>query len=266
MGLVDTAKAVRAGLAERFTPHPVVFHHVPKCGGTSVGRAIRKRYLLSQETVLPEETYRAMEQFCGHSDHDRLILDVLDLREQMLLYHMFRDVRCIAAHVRFSSIAWQRFRDRYAFITILREPVERFVSNYNWSRNRPGAHAHIEEELDAYLETDRARRMGAFYVEFFCGMPKDADICGPDAIRSAIENLDRFDVVGFLDDLQDFQAALHRRLGARIRIGHENRSSVSSSRAVDRLSAEQRQRVTDLCAPDIAVWDAARARRGQSPT
>ncbi len=262
MGLVDVATALRARALDRLLPQRFVFHHVPKCGGTSVGRALRRRYLLSQATVTPEDSFRAFEAFTGRSDRERMLVDVLDLREQMLLYHMFRDVRGLSLHVRFSEAAYSRFADRYKFVTILREPVARFLSHYNWSHGRDGAHARIDEGFGAFLGTERARRMGASYVEYFCGLPKDADIRSGQAIGRAIDNLARFSVVGFLDDLPGFRAALRRTLRARVRIGHENRTAEGRrSISAPALSDADMARVRELCAPDLAVWEAAQAFR-----
>ena len=40
MGTIDIAKGALQRARNSLLPAPVVFHHVPKCGGTSVGRAI----------------------------------------------------------------------------------------------------------------------------------------------------------------------------------------------------------------------------------
>ena len=151
LGLIDRAKSVRRTLVDRLLPQRFVFHHVPKC----------KRYLPSQATVLPEQSCRAFEAFTGRGDREQMLVDVLDLREQMLLYLMYGDTRCVSAHVRFSQAAYDNFSNSYKFITILREPVSRFLSHYNWSRNKPGAHGEITDDFDAFLQTDRAARMGA---------------------------------------------------------------------------------------------------------
>lgn len=257
-GLVDRAKTLRARLLDRTLPQRFVFHHVPKCGGTSVGRALRKRYLLSQATVLPEASFRAFEAFTGRSDNEAMLVDVLDLREQMLLYLMFADTRCVSAHVRFSEAAFTRFAQSYKFITILRDPVPRFLSHYSWSHAHPGAHAAIPQDFDAFLDSPRAQRMGATYVEYFAGLPKEADLRSPAAIERAAANLRRFDVVGRLDNLAGFAADVRDCLGIRLRIGHENRSPAMGGglRASD-LTPAQMQKVQALCAPDIAVWDSA---------
>ncbi len=254
MGWVDHAKVVRARLLETMLPAPVVFHHVPKCGGTSVGRALRKRYVLSQGTVVPESSFRAFEAFSGRKDREQMLIDVLDLREQMLLYLLYEDVRCVSAHVRFSQSAYTRFSGRYAFITLLREPVSRFISHYFWSHGKPDAHARIDEDFAAFLQTPRARRQGATYVEYFSGLPKEADTAAPAAIAAAIANLCRFDVVGKLDDLNSFRHALKSRLGVNLRIGHENKMRQPSTRRSEIVTPDLRRQVEALCAPDLAVW------------
>lgn len=256
--VVDLAKHVQQSIFDRFLPQRFVFHHVPKCGGTSVGRAFRKRYLVSQTTVSPENSFRAYEAFTQCDDRERLLVDVLDLREQMLLYHLFSDVRCVSAHVRFSEVAYARFGDRYKFVTVLREPVGRFVSHFNWSHGRRGAHAEITAEFDEFLESDRAKRMGAIYCEYFSGLPKDADLLSEVAIGRARENLARFDVVGRLNDLGTFSKAVRDNLGFRIHIGHENKDPKSGTGVgVKQLSPAQLAKVEALCAPDLAIWKAA---------
>lgn len=238
-------------------PQRFVFHHVPKCGGTSVGRALRKRYILSQTTVTPESSYRAFEAFTGRTDREKMLVDVLDLREQMLLYHMFEDIRGISLHVRFSPVAYAQFADSYKFITILREPVARFISHYNWSHNKPHAHANIEQDFESFLDSERAGRLGATFVEYYCGLPKSADIRSDDAIRAAIENLQRFSVVGDLSHMDRFERDIRQELGVVIKVNHENK--IKSDRnfvSVKYLSDRALARVRELCAPDIAVWNA----------
>lgn len=256
MGIVDQAKQTLSAVNDKVMPQRVVYHHVPKCGGTSVGRALRKRFLLSQGTVVPEASYRAFEAFTGREDRQQMLVDVLDLREQMMMYLMFEDVRCVSLHVRFSDTAYDLFKERYKFVTILREPVSRFVSHYFWSYGKPHAHARIEEEFPAFLETDRAKRLGATYSEYFCGLPKDEDITSDKAVAAAIANLKRMDVVGRLDDLPDFERQLKEQLKVRVRIGHENKMKQPKSKKRDIVTPELMEKVKELCAPDIAIWEA----------
>ena len=256
-GAVARVSGWRDRVLDIVQPQRFVFHHVPKCGGTSVARALRKRCILSQATVLPEASFRAFESYSGGADRQKMLVDVLGLREQMLLYLMHADVRCIAAHVAFSDIARNKFAGRYKFVTTLRDPVSRFLSNYAWSHGRTGAHAEISEPFDAFLDTSRAARMGASYVEYFGGQPMSPDISSAAAIDRAIGNLTGFDVVGRLDDMAGFRRKLKDEIGLSPRIGHENkaRGARPGLKTTD-LSPAQLDRVRQLCAPDLAVWDA----------
>ncbi len=255
--MIDRMKALHRRLDEWVHPSSVVFHHVPKCGGTSVGRALRKRYLLSQATVKPEESFRAFEAYTGRTDREEMLIDVAALREQMLLYHLFDNTRCLAVHVPYSEVVHRCFTPRYKFITILREPVSRFVSHYYWSYGKPAAHARIEEDFATFLGTDRARRLGASYVEYYSGAPMAADLSDPELIARAIANLrTRFDLVGRLDDLPAFQMGLRQVLGVRVKVGHENKARQPTDSRKSVVTPELMAQARDLCAPDIAVWEA----------
>jgi hypothetical protein len=257
---LDTIGRIRGlnqAFLDRIAPQRFVFHHVPKCGGTSVARALRKRYLTSQTTVKPEPSFRAFQAFTGRDDTERMLLDVNDLRKQMMLYLLYDDIRCISLHVPFSGIAYENFHDRYKFITILREPVSRFLSHYNWSSRKIDAHAQIDMDFDSFLGSERALRLGAEIVETFADVPTHADTRSPDAIARAVSNLNRMDIVGRLDDLAGFGAALKRELGIRIKIGHENKGPKSGGGVSYRdLNGPQKRQLEDICAPDIAVWRA----------
>lgn len=255
MAIIDKARSFYRQVTDRLCPNRVVFHHVPKCGGTSLGRALRRAYILSQGTVTPEESFRAFELFTGRCDRERMLIDVLDLREQMFLYMLFHDVRCVSAHVRFSNAAHACFGDRYSFVTLLRDPVDRFVSHYLWSNSRPGAHAHIAESFEEFLETDQALRLGATFVEYFSGLPSGADVTSREAIDAAVANLRRLDAVGFLDNLSEFEKQLCAISGKKLSIGHENKGTRRSKHR-EILEGPLADRIQAICAPDLAVWSA----------
>lgn len=257
LDIINNVRRLNQSFLDHVAPQRFVFHHVPKCGGTSVARALRRRYLTSQATVKPEPSFRAFQAFTGRSDTDQMLIDVIDLRKQMMLYLLYDDIRCISLHVPFSSVAYQHFHDRYKFVTMLREPVSRFISHYNWSSRRPGSHGYIPEDFDTFLATQRASRMGAEYVEIFADLPNDADLRTPEAILKAVGNLSKFDVVGRLDDLAGFAAALKRELDIRVNIQHENKTKPGDDLAAfAQLTPAQQDAVQAICAPDVAVWNA----------
>lgn len=259
MSVIDFARSVHGRATDLLCGHRVVFHHVPKCGGTSVGRSIRRAYLLSQGTVTPVESEKAFNAVQRTGPH-REIGHVSELREMMLLYMLFSDIRCVSAHIPFSNAAFEHFADRYSFVTLLRDPVERFISNYFWNHDRPDAHFRIAEAFEDFLATERAKGLGSTYVRYFCGEP--GENFGPRHVDAAIRNLHRMNSVGFLDEVGHFEVSLHRLTGRKLKIGKENVGGTSGRRDAI-LSGTLRDRILEVCGPDRDVWDAVQDLRGK---
>ena len=260
MSAVDAGKRLYQRAIDVVCPRAILFHHVPKCGGTSVARALRRSYLLSQATVKPHESRNALASMQGQRERPTLALH--DLREAMLLYLLHDNVRCIAAHVPFSEAAFAEFADRYAFVTILRDPVDRLLSHYRWSQ-RPGRPASSPETIEEFVARDRERQMGATYVRYFCGDP-GAEQFTTAHVDAAIRNLRRLNSVGFLDDLPSFEQKLSTLAGRRLRIGKEN---VGEAPAVAKtaLDGPMNDAVRKACARDREVWDAVQDLRTAAP-
>jgi len=261
MSLIDFGKSLQQRAVDIHSGKRIVFHHIPKCGGTSVGRALRRAYILSQGTVTPEASMKAFEAAREGRPHQALG-DVSKLREMMLLYMLFSDVRCVSAHIPFSDAAYRRFSDRYAFVTLLRDPVDRFISNYYWSHQHPGGVGHIAEPLEDFLPTPRARHLGSTYVRYFCGAP--AEDFTAKHVDAAIGNLRRMDCVGFLDEVGRFAAALRQLTGKRINIGRENVRNTGGKRDAI-LSGPLGKQVREACRFDSAIWEAVQDLRSVQP-
>ena len=171
----------------------------------------------------------------------------------MLLYMLYSDVRCVAAHIPFSDAAFDQFSGSYSFVTLLRHPVERFISNYFWSHKHPDGVQHVSESLEEFIGTDRARRLGSTYARYFSGEPAADEFTSKHA-DAAVRNLKRMHLVGFLDDLGRFQGGLRSLTKRRIKIGKENVGHNSSER--DRiLSGPLKEQILDACAIDLAIWE-----------
>jgi hypothetical protein len=126
--VMPSLKEIRNRVNDIVCGNRVVFHHLPKCGGTSVRRTLRLSYPLSYAGFGSNPTYRAMEALHPDRDETWIRNATLDFREKQLLCFLFDDVRCIAGHVPFCETAYDLFKERYNFITTLREPVSLIIS------------------------------------------------------------------------------------------------------------------------------------------
>ena len=245
-------------LADRLHGDNVVFVHIPKCGGTSISHALRVAYFLSNSQLEAVESRRAVELLTGTTDDREFWDTVPKYRTYLAYYFLTRRSKCIVGHFHFENRMYDQFGNDYKFITVLRNPVDRFVSNFFYTE-----HDHKDEDeagvpLADFLETYWAREYGSMMTRYLCGFPLGVDFTSDEAVSAAKENLERFAVIGFLDRLDEFQADLREKLGARINIIHSNKGRTRKQQS-DPIDPALMERIRELCAPDQAVFDHARA-------
>ncbi len=236
-----------------------VFLHMPKCGGTSLSEAMYATIPFHERIGVIDavSTRRAASMLHfgkddGLSCHEDLQDGqmVFDLREGLLLQHMAWDTMLIHGHVFWSDRAARHFGDRYKYVTLLREPVARTISNFAMAQ-RAGV---IAGDVAAYLESDIARRHARVYLRYLTGQNDIAETDLNDAVELAKDRLKRFALVGFLEQSDEFRRHYKTLFGVSLRLPQLNA-------APDRkpgLTDEQMHRVRALCAPDIALYEFAK--------
>lgn len=263
MSLLGRVKTGIDRLAELSTGHPAVFHHVPRCGGTSVARAFRARYALSQVALNARAAARVAVHNRPDFDDAAALAETRRFRDELLLYFLHSNIKWISGHMRFSPSAYEAFHDRYRFITVLRDPVQRFLSDYgkNFGKNTATA---TSLPLDAYLDTVQGQSRGCVYSEYFSGLPADADFRTNEAAELAVEHLGKFDVIGYTDDMGKFGKSVSKALGVRVMVGHENKRSSADVKQSSLLSDAETQKLHAVCATDIRVYEAIREQLNSS--
>lgn len=239
---------------------PCVFMHVPKCGGTSVSEALYATVPLHRKIGILDSPSIRSALAIQHTDRDDLSFhdegpnaqQITDFRESLLLMHMCHRATLIHGHFLFSDRAWQHFGDRYSYVTILRDPVARTISNYRMDL-RTGS---FQGDFDAYLDSDHGRRQALHKLRYFSGMATVTPDQEAMAMDLARRNMARFALIGFLEDLDGFARDFGTIFGVRPWIPHYNSAGEDKP---FRMTDDQRQRLEALCAPDIELF--AHARR-----
>ncbi|WP_171052679.1 sulfotransferase family 2 domain-containing protein [Ruegeria sediminis] len=227
----------------------IIYIHVPKCGGSSFGAALRLRYLTSQATIRPGPRPDLPRTFGALTGEDRIEADYAQ-RDAELARLVARGTRCIAAHVRYNPGLHATAACDHAHVTLLRDPVERFVSHYRYLQRHHPDPARAPT-LEGFLDTPDAPRLASQYLFYFSGRSQNRCCDLPRAIETAIASLARFTLVGDLSDPAAFARGLRRIAGPLPRL-RRNRAP-SPTVIPDAL----RPRITQLCAPDIAIYRAA---------
>jgi len=248
----------------------IFFLHMPKCGGTSLDNALKYCYLdlrpSSSAGVVRYDSLAAAKagvlvDSLDYASGAAREPQVLAFSERFTAYHMHRErTRYISGHISFNEKIHAAFSDRFRYVTVLRDPVQHLLSAYFYVKHRSSDHGRITAELDDFIDSPHARSFGSMFVQFLCGQGSSAgvDFCSADMVERAKRNLEKFDLVGVLEDMDGFMRAFHARFGRRLWVRQKNRSPAPQSRRNSRLSDADMEKLRALCAPNMAIYAHAR--------
>ena len=256
----------RAPAAEAAVRPRLVFIHIPKCAGTAAARAMRRAYfpvhreLLSRLRGRLGYGYESIRVEASYEAARSLGLNLPEFHAALLFYAMGLPKNgLIAGHVPFSRAAADAFSDEWQFITVLREPVSRFMSEYFYNRFKTSSrYFKVEEELEAYLDTADARRTSTQMINFLTGRADEYATPTESEMDAALANLRRFAVVGFFEDLDRFADDMAARFGRRPVVPRINRNPAPEGLRKRELDPTIRGRIAELNAADSEVYRRAR--------
>ena len=276
LGLESTVKGFDSAVARSKNAvhgplkESIFFLHVFKCGGTSINQSIKSCYLtwnVRKDCCLANlsanaayETAQKIPDFPSDASAD---YRMWKFRENLLMYYMYQgDIKYapgyyISGHFCFSETAYQNFADKYAFVTVLRDPVKRWISAYLFNRYKKREHHKIHLDIADYLETERAAKTRGYYVKLLTGANSQEDYTSEQAIARAKENLHKFSVVGCLEYYDDFTKRFEERFDRKLVIRKLNPSPKSVTYQKSIITEEIEEKIRELCKPDIEIYQYA---------
>jgi len=247
----------------------IIFFHAPKCGGTSVNQVLKGCFGLQRAItrhgivqIEPHATRLAAEM-TGRNIHT--------IFEHILAYYLqLESTRYISGHINYSTHIDSIAANAWDYITILRKPESRFVSHFFYDANKPNRdHFAIETGIEEFIETPRAETLGVTFVSMLMGAPSVNDghellnielLRQGATITAAKENLDKFAIVGTLEKLAEFEAAINRRYAIAARIPHHKRNPLANYPKFGELPEHLRSKIEKICEPDREIYEHALKR------
>lgn len=266
----DAVTAIGNNLFSGSLKEKIFYLHIYKCGGTSISQAIKSCYYnLESLKSYPvfhlnrEAAFNAYQTSIKHNsflfNQDQVDGDYLKwkLQEYLLLYYMGQEhINYIAGHFSFSAIAYQHFSDKYKFITVLRDPVKRYISAYFYSRYKQSDRS-LNMEITEYLKSRTGLKGGSMYVKLLGGLDEAGDYTSEKAINRAKENLHKFSVVGCLEYQKDFLNQFEKQFDRKLNVREFNQNPKSKTYRKSVVSEELEAEIRAICQPDIEIYQYA---------
>ena len=234
----------------------IFFLHFPKCGGSSVKSAIRRSFGLLES--YRSDTCLDLNPVASLRAAELMGCPLMAYREQLLLYYMASDrCRYICGHFDYSERAFQAFGRTWNFVTLLRHPVSKWISQYFFNKYKKDGHFRIEVDLETFLASEEGIALGSDYVQKLIGFSSPYHSTSDEAVQKAIQNLSHFSLVGILEKLDIFAKDYEALFGSKITIGRRNINPLSKSKQNELITEDIRMKITEICRPDLQIYEAA---------
>lgn len=243
---------------------PIVFFHVPKCGGTSIRDAISNSYGIRLKRLI--DKFRSLDAFCeGFSSRistrsSKVVNENLHEHRKHLLAYMLEKTQrtpILRGHFRYSKDIHDRYEKSYIFVTVIRNPVDRFISHYLDGKRHSGEFGH-DMSIKEYCDKSSKENEGSFIKRFFCDCNSEA------STKTAIENIESIDIVGLLEYIDKFEIEFNKKLGVKLNIPHLNKGG---SKKIIKSFKQNGYigKIKEICQSDIEIYKHFEKKLTQAP-
>lgn len=253
----------------------LVFVHIPKCCGRTFIEAIKAQCEF-QNIGYYYGSAASKATWDIHWQADRMTHRKELLRNEQFLVQYFLRRQCdfVYGHIPFSPLAHDHYRGIYNWITILRDPVDRFISNVIYVSlvmGKGGISAVENGDRDPrdliyriLSDEEHCKLIAQSMTIQLGGLSYDLRIDIDSALETAKTSLGNFDIVGFQDDIPSFVSRFENKFQTKLEMApkHQLSSFITDNDKVDQLkecfTEEIIRKIKFWSERDIELYDYAK--------
>lgn len=229
----------------------VFYCHVPKCAGSSIASGIYDS-LYRNHTV----GRFGIDLEASQTGANCLELDMMKVREIVLSYELSIPANYFGAgHCYCRPQLVESFLHDWDFLTVLRNPVERWVSEFvyntykdlEWAKNK----LSLEDYLCSPVGQETARKFLYYFSDYSGEIAQDTRRL----VKQSIDNLSNFSVVGSLSHIEEWEEALFKKFQINKKTKSVNKSPQNELKNKILDSKELTGEIQRLCADDILIYE-----------
>lgn len=254
---MSLSNSVKNAATKYLSKYPkIAFTHVPKCGGVSVYEAV---YNAIYPAFLKTTPFTKAIDLRGSKKAEDLIgLDMMIARQASLVAFLNNEKSTfVTGHCYAHPNVVAEFSKDWSFITVLRNPAERFISEYIYNTHKKSDWHVNDSDINEYVDSYKAMRSGIGLCRYFSGMSiDDINQTSSKELNKIIQsNLDNFAVVGKLEDMSDFGEQFVQKFGKNLKLKKSNVSPQSDMADTIKSDAALMAKITELCEKDLLVYN-----------
>ncbi|MEA5596129.1 hypothetical protein [Rivularia sp. UHCC 0363] len=259
-------------LANTLSQKKVVFLHIPKCGGTSISSAIASAIHTGWEGYVdPIRTRKLAQLILGDQEQAEGSSLLFHIRQAIFFEFIQEEKPFIFGHFPVIYDCLINPKD-YVFVTVLRYPCERFISQFKYSvgtkynsLKQPLNTDEINLIWNNYIES----KLAAFHANILSAYLDERgsyDLGSQESLARAMRNLEYFEVVGFLEKLDDFSENIYQAIGKKITIEVKNKSEYKLSSYQQKeiflnfFDEQKLLQINELCRQDLKLYEFAQSQ------
>jgi hypothetical protein len=149
------------------------------------------------------------------------------------------------------------YQNKWKYVLILRDPVQRFISHYTANYFKKHSHDRIDLSLEEYIKTDRALEFGQDYITNLTGRSSIGAFKKVDesTVKEAIENLSFIHIKGKLEQIDRFSHEFKKTVGRAIKIQHRNRNPGGENARNMTIHPEIMAKIQTICSANQRIYD-----------